>query len=180
MDKTDICVFVFIFINGGVSKRECPIIYIYIYIFTHIYLYICVCVCIFKIWKIGIILIWESASSTARNSLAVFTAKTRGTWRKQVVYFSYIIDIKIQQGLVFLQVVRTGEKPWGTIHQKQMPKSFNIYKNHIPWKALSKFLKLALSKPEIRRFQPGILNIPAKSGSTEAFHGPTKAQLRPN
>ena len=40
----------------------------------------------------------------------------------------------------------------------------------------SKFLKLALSKPEIRRFQPGILNIPAKSGSTEAFHG----QLRPN
>ena len=55
---------------------------------------------------------------------------------EETIYFSYIIDIKIQQGFVFLQVARTGEKPWGTIHQKQMPESFNIYKNHIPWKAL--------------------------------------------
>ena len=92
-----VCVHIY---KWGCLKKGVPHnIYIYIHIHTHIFIY--VCVCIFKFWKIGIILIWESASSTARNSLAVFTAKTRGTWRKQVVYFSYIIDIKIQQGLVF-------------------------------------------------------------------------------
>jgi hypothetical protein len=40
MDKNDICVFVFLFINGGVSKRGCPIIYIYTY--SHTYISVCV------------------------------------------------------------------------------------------------------------------------------------------
>ena len=40
----------------------------------------------------------------------------------------------------------------------------------------SKCLKLVPSKPQVRRFQPGILNIPAKNDSTAAFHGPTRPQ----
>ena len=121
-----VCVHIY---KWGCLKKGVPH-NIYIHIHTHIYL--CVCFQNLKDWynfDLG-----ECLKHRTQFSCSIY-CKDKGDL-EETIYFSYIIDIKIQQGLVFLQVARTGEKPWGTIHQKQMPESFNIYKNHIPWKAL--------------------------------------------
>ena len=83
-------------------------IYIYVYINKY-YIYI-ICICIFTIWKVGMILNWESASSTAPNPLAVFTAETTGRPGGNSLFFIYH-RCDNSKGACFLQVACAGEKP---------------------------------------------------------------------
>ena len=95
MDKTDICVFCVHIYKWGCLKKGVPH-NIYIYIFTHIY----ICVCVFQNLKdwynfdLG-----ECLKHRTQFSCSIY-CKDKGDL-EETIYFSYIIDIKIQQGLVF-------------------------------------------------------------------------------
>ena len=51
----------------------------------------------------------ECLKHRTQLSRSTYCKDKRETWRKQF-FFKYIMDIKNQEGLVFLQVARTGEK----------------------------------------------------------------------
>ena len=100
-----VCIHIY---KWGCLKKGVPHnIYIYIYTYSHTYISVCVCFQNLKDWynfDLG-----ECLKHRTQFSCSIY-CKDKGDL-EETIYFSYIIDIKIQQGLVFLQVARTGEKP---------------------------------------------------------------------